>query len=73
MTVLLTASPVAPAARECGQPASYPRRVLALLDVWRQRTRDRRELAQMDERSLRDIGLTPYDALYEARKPFWRE
>jgi uncharacterized protein YjiS (DUF1127 family) len=24
-----------------------------------------------DERSLRDVGLTRYDALYEARKPFW--
>jgi uncharacterized protein YjiS (DUF1127 family) len=49
------------------------RRVLALLDIWRQRTRDRWELARMDERSLRDLGLTPYDAVYEARKPFWRE
>jgi uncharacterized protein YjiS (DUF1127 family) len=27
----------------------------------------------LDERSLRDIGLTRYDALREARKPFWRE
>jgi hypothetical protein len=25
----------------------------------------------MDECSLRDVGLTRYDALYEARKPFW--
>jgi uncharacterized protein YjiS (DUF1127 family) len=41
--------------------------------MWRQRMRDRRALALMDARSLRDIGLTPYDAFYEARKPFWRE
>jgi uncharacterized protein YjiS (DUF1127 family) len=39
---------------------------------WRRRLRDRRELAAMSDRSLRDIGLTRYDADWEARKPFWR-
>jgi uncharacterized protein YjiS (DUF1127 family) len=39
---------------------------------WRRRLRDRRELAAMSDRSLRDIGLTRYDADCEARKPFWR-
>ena len=39
---------------------------------WRRRSRDRRELAAMSDRSLRDIGLTRYDATYEASKPFWR-
>jgi uncharacterized protein YjiS (DUF1127 family) len=33
---------------------------------------DRRMLATMDDRSLRDIGITRYDAFYEASKPFWR-
>ena len=40
---------------------------------WRRRLRDRRALAAMSDRSLRDIGLTRYDALHEADKPFWRE
>jgi uncharacterized protein YjiS (DUF1127 family) len=35
--------------------------------------RDRRALAAMSDRSLRDIGLTRYDAAVEADKPFWRE
>jgi uncharacterized protein YjiS (DUF1127 family) len=35
--------------------------------------RDREALALMDDRSLRDLGLTRYDACYEARKRFWRE
>jgi uncharacterized protein YjiS (DUF1127 family) len=55
---------------------SHVRRSLAvlatLLATWRRRLRDRRALATMDERSLRDLGLTRYDAFYEARKPFWR-
>jgi uncharacterized protein YjiS (DUF1127 family) len=39
---------------------------------WRRRLRDRGALAVMSDRSLRDIGLTRYDADREARKPFWR-
>jgi uncharacterized protein YjiS (DUF1127 family) len=48
------------------------RRVRALLSIWRRRLRERRELAAMDDRGLRDIGLTRYDAYCEASKPFWR-
>jgi uncharacterized protein YjiS (DUF1127 family) len=73
MTAPSTALPAQPAVRECKRPVSHLRRALALLDIWRQRLRDRRALALMDERSLRDLGLTRYDALYEARKPFRRE
>jgi uncharacterized protein YjiS (DUF1127 family) len=46
--------------------------VVALFDTWRQRLRERRELAAMDERTLHDLGLSRFDAFYEARKPFWR-
>jgi uncharacterized protein YjiS (DUF1127 family) len=61
------------AVRKCERRASRLRQALALFDTWRQRLCDRRALALMDERSLRDVGLTRYDALYEARKPFWRK
>jgi uncharacterized protein YjiS (DUF1127 family) len=73
MTVPSMALPAKPAVRECERPASHLSRALALFDIWRRRFRDREALALMDERSLRDLGLTRYDALYEARKPFWRE
>jgi uncharacterized protein YjiS (DUF1127 family) len=73
MTAPSMALPPKPAARECERPAPNLGRSLALLDIWRQRLRDRRALALMDERSLRDLGLSRYDAFYEARKPFWRE
>ena len=42
------------------------------LHVWRQRYEARRELAQWSERELRDIGVSPSDAIFEASKPFWR-
>jgi uncharacterized protein YjiS (DUF1127 family) len=65
--------PAQRAVSECDRPAPYLRRALVLLDTWRQHLRDRRALALMDERSLRDLGLTRYEALREVRKPFWRE
>lgn len=48
-------------------------RMVSELAEWRRRLRDRRALAAMSDRSLRDIGVTRYDALQEANKPFWRE
>jgi len=42
------------------------------LHVWRDRERQRRELAQWTERDLHDIGLSRSDVVYEVEKPFWR-
>lgn len=47
-------------------------RLLARLDCWRRRVQGRADLARLDERSLRDIGVSPAQARYEASKPFWR-
>ena len=47
--------------------------VLAALREWRQRRNGRLELARLDERMLRDIGLTRAEAAHEINKPFWRE
>jgi uncharacterized protein YjiS (DUF1127 family) len=43
-----------------------------VIGTWRQRNRERRELALLDERSLRDLGLNAGNVQFEARKPFWR-
>jgi uncharacterized protein YjiS (DUF1127 family) len=40
--------------------------------LWQARRRSRAELAQMSEYLLKDIGLTPGQAMFEADKPFWR-
>ena len=48
-------------------------RVWATLREWRRRAHDRAQLAKLDHRMLRDIGLTEADAEYLSGKPFWRE
>lgn len=45
----------------------------AVLHEWRRYKNSRSELSRLDERMLRDIGLTRFDAEYEMNKPFWRE
>jgi uncharacterized protein YjiS (DUF1127 family) len=42
------------------------------LHTWHQRYQERRELAQLSERELHDIGRSWSDVAYEAEKPFWR-
>jgi uncharacterized protein YjiS (DUF1127 family) len=42
------------------------------LHLWRQRYRDRQELASWTERDLHDIGVSRSDIAHELEKPFWR-
>lgn len=39
---------------------------------WAERTGQRRTLAELDDRQVRDIGLTRRDIWHECGKPFWR-
>lgn len=48
-------------------------RVRVWLREWRRRTRERAELAALDDRTLADIGISRADAEFLANKPFWRE
>ena len=41
--------------------------------TWRRRVRERRELATLDYRTLRDLGLSEGEVQFEASKPFWRD
>ncbi len=43
------------------------------LAVWAERDRMRRELAEMSDYLLRDVGLTRADVWAECSKQFWRE
>jgi uncharacterized protein YjiS (DUF1127 family) len=38
-----------------------------------ERYRQRKQLMEMDDRQLKDIGITPEQAEQEARKPIWKE
>ena len=40
--------------------------------LWQNRIRERDELAALDDRMLRDIGISKYDVLQTVNKPFWR-
>lgn len=42
------------------------------LVTWLERDCQRRALLRLDERMLRDIGLSRADVEREAEKPFWR-
>lgn len=43
-----------------------------LFATWRRRSRERSELASLDRRTMRDLGISPSDIQFEANKPFWR-
>jgi uncharacterized protein YjiS (DUF1127 family) len=45
---------------------------IAVLKLWHERGQQRRALAGLDERFLRDLGITRCDADVECSKPFWR-
>lgn len=39
---------------------------------WGETRRSRYALAQLDDRLLRDVGLSPAEAMREAAAPFWK-
>ena len=47
--------------------------VIEVLREWRRRGRDRAQLALLDDRMLRDIGVSRSEVLAEVNKPFWRK
>ena len=46
--------------------------LLRLLLVWQDRERQRHQLRRLDDRLLKDMGLSRADVKHEAVKPFWR-
>ena len=52
--------------------AGHRHALVRLISVWIERARQRRALADLDDRLLRDIGTTRREAMDECDKPFWR-
>lgn len=48
------------------------RKMIELVLLWHERARQRRQLAELSDHMLRDIGVTRADAWAEVEKPFWR-
>ena len=46
--------------------------VLALAGRWYQRARQRRQLVELSDRQLADIGISRAEACAEAQRPFWQ-
>lgn len=46
-------------------------RALTTVGIWMDRSKRRRQLAQMSERQIKDLGATRSDAVIEMNKRFW--
>ncbi len=46
--------------------------VIVNLMQWRERARQRRQLGELDDRLLADIGVRRIDACQESQKHFWQ-
>lgn len=47
-------------------------RTLSTVATWVRRQRSRKQLAELDDAMLRDIGISRANADFEASKAFWR-
>ena len=61
-----------PNVQPAGTLLSRLSRILALPLIWHERSCHRRHLLTIEERLLRDVGLTRQDIELEAGKPFWQ-
>ena len=55
-----------------GQIVELVVRGFAMLLLWQGRATQRHALARLDDRLLRDVGLSQSEVTRELRKPFWR-
>lgn len=53
-------------------PVRFAIRCAGILRGWRERSTQRRHLRELDDATLRDLGLTRSDAMREGDKLFWR-
>ena len=63
-------------ARHSSRSLSFKALMLALgrrILRWHELNRQRRELAQLSDSTLKDLGLSRADIEVESRSPFWRD
>jgi uncharacterized protein YjiS (DUF1127 family) len=65
--------PIAKARRSAHSAGNAAPRLFGALREWRRRLKGRAQLAALDDRMLKDIGISRADAEFLANKPFWRE
>jgi uncharacterized protein YjiS (DUF1127 family) len=69
----ICALPAAGAARRHGGPQRFASVAVTRLMRWHELARQRRALLMLDERILKDIGVTRAEAEREASRPFWSD
>ncbi len=62
---------ISPIQSELREGMSVFAKLVSRVRRWRELSRQRRELAQLSDDLLKDIGLSRADALREANRPFW--
>jgi uncharacterized protein YjiS (DUF1127 family) len=67
-----TATIIAFPVRKRATTPGHVYRVLRIISTWIERARQRRALADLDDRLLSDIGITRRQATGECDNPFWR-
>lgn len=69
-----TNSPVLPQAPTTGRKTVWMlvNRAITVAMAWQRRQHERRHLSELDERLLRDMGLSRADVIIESSKPFWK-
>jgi uncharacterized protein YjiS (DUF1127 family) len=72
ITLLHAAAETLPLRRAAPSASSWFADATATLRGWMQRMRSRETLAGLDERMLKDIGMTRAEITWETDKPFWR-
>lgn len=71
-TKLITAgSTVSTPVRALAKVRRFAVKCMQIIVVWQDRAEQRHALAELNERMLKDIGVSNVDAYKEARKPFW--
>ncbi len=55
-----------------GQVVGPVVRGIEILLLWQRRANERHALLHLDDKVLRDLGLSRSDVLRESGKPFWR-
>ena len=68
----LACPPAARAAPRAGRVTRFLGTLFTRIAEWQERAEQRAHLAAMDDRMLKDVGISQVDAVRESSKPFWK-